>query len=1214
MNNLETADGQLEINLNSLADPKLTGFRLQRLEVFNWGTFNDRVWTLNLNGQNSLLTGDIGSGKSTIVDAVTTLLIPAQRIAYNKAAGAENKERTLRSYVLGYYKSERNEGSSTAKPVALRDQSSYSVILGVFKNEVYDQTVTLAQVFTLKDDQGQPNRFFVAGERALSIAGDFSNFGGDLTRLRKKIKNLNCEVFDTFPFYSAWFKRRFGIANDQALELFHQTVSMKSVGNLTSFVRSHMLEPSDVGKRLQDLIEHFENLNMAHDAVLKAVRQVAMLTPIAGDCREHAKVQETSDDLRASREALKTYFADLRLKLLADRISHLNDEWEKRNAKTKNLEERLDKERAQEASLRQSIIENGGDRIERLAAEIKSKEADKKQRQRKFDRYSELLKALSLEITIDNDSFITQRQQFAVQTEKVTQAQATLQNEHTETSVARKTLKSEHEQLLAEITSLKSRKSNIPGAQIAMRSAMARALNLKETEMPFAGEVLQVHEHEEKWEGAAERLLRNFGLSLLIPDQHYAAVADWVDATNLNGRLIYFRVLKNLRQDLPELRANTLASKIAIKPDSPFYNWLEREIAHRCDLVCCESQEHFRRETRAITLKGQIKAGNDRHEKDDRHRLDDRSRFILGWTNEAKIAALESQARQLASQLATLELRLNQINQEQNVLNQQKEALSKLTEYTDFNDIDWQSVAKDIAKLETEKQQLESASNILKELTAKLDALKPEILETQNQLEENRDRRSKLEQKKTDAQALEKETKLITEDPSQAWCFSRFALLAQLHTEALPEQQLTVENCDRHQQDMRGWLQEKIDREDRKLKTLQARIIQDMTKFKSAFPLEAQEIDCNIEAAHEYLQMLKSLQEDDLPRFQAKFKEMLNENTIREIANFQSQLARERETMKERIARINESLTQIDYNPGRYIVLEAQLTQDAEIRDFQTDLRACTEGSFTGSEDTEYTEEKFLLVKAIIQRFIGREGQTELDQRWTSRVTDVRNWFTFGASERWREDHSEHEHYSDSGGKSGGQKEKLAYTILAASLAYQFGLEWGATRSRSFHFVVIDEAFGRGSDESAQYGLKLFDQLNLQLLVVTPLQKIHIIEPFVKTVGYVQNDGGSASKLRNLTIEEYQEQKAAHKISAEELPPANSKVTVTIEPQPESDEPSPALSISQDTQDSLGNSDNYDSHAPFQSKDSLSPTSVENVATSTQQESNETENVQMRFF
>ena len=33
------------------------------------------------------------------------------------------------------------------------------------------------------------------------------------------------------------------------MELFHQTVSMKSVGNLTDFVRDHMLEPFDAAKR-----------------------------------------------------------------------------------------------------------------------------------------------------------------------------------------------------------------------------------------------------------------------------------------------------------------------------------------------------------------------------------------------------------------------------------------------------------------------------------------------------------------------------------------------------------------------------------------------------------------------------------------------------------------------------------------------------------------------------------------------------------------------------------------------------------------------------------------------------------------------------------------------------------------------------------------------------------------------------------------------------
>ena len=230
------------------------GFRLQRLEVYNWGTFDRKVWTLHLNGRNALLTGDIGSGKSTLVDALTTLLVPQQRITYNKAAGAGARERTLRSYVMGHYKSERNEVGGSAKPVALRDPNHYAVVLGVFHNAGYLKTVTLAQVFWIKDLQGQPARFHTACERELSIAEDFAQFGTDIVQLRKRLRSSGVTVWDSFPPYAAWFRRRFGIDNDQALELFNQTVSLKSVGNLTDFVRTHMLEPFDVPPRIRALI------------------------------------------------------------------------------------------------------------------------------------------------------------------------------------------------------------------------------------------------------------------------------------------------------------------------------------------------------------------------------------------------------------------------------------------------------------------------------------------------------------------------------------------------------------------------------------------------------------------------------------------------------------------------------------------------------------------------------------------------------------------------------------------------------------------------------------------------------------------------------------------------------------------------------------------------------------------------------------------------
>ena len=100
------------------------GFRLRRVELYNWGTFHNKVWRLLPHGENALLTGDIGSGKSTLVDAISTLLVPAQRITYNKAAGAEARERTLKSYVLGHYKSDRGDSGLSARAVALRDHNS----------------------------------------------------------------------------------------------------------------------------------------------------------------------------------------------------------------------------------------------------------------------------------------------------------------------------------------------------------------------------------------------------------------------------------------------------------------------------------------------------------------------------------------------------------------------------------------------------------------------------------------------------------------------------------------------------------------------------------------------------------------------------------------------------------------------------------------------------------------------------------------------------------------------------------------------------------------------------------------------------------------------------------------------------------------------------------------------------------------------------------
>jgi uncharacterized protein YPO0396 len=457
------------------------------------------------------------------------------------------------------------------------------------------------------------------------------------------------------------------------------------------------------------------------------------------------------------------------------------------------------------------------------------------------------------------------------------------------------------------------------------------------------------------------------------------------------------------------------------------------------------------------------------------------------------------------------------------------------TAYQSYTDIDWASVALDIEALEQERRALTGGSDVLKALRTRQQEAEVERREFRGKIENAQRDESKLSERRDEqcrrrAAAVADIATMLDES-----LVASSPLLDELRVEVLAGQKLTIEGCNNRESEIRKFLQDRIDSRQSSLRGLGARLAAAMRDYANRYPEETRDADASVEAAEEFSRMLASLREEGLPRFEARFKALLNENAIREVAGFQSKLREEERTIRDRIETINGSLRDIDYHDGTYITVEAAANLDHEIKEFQQDLRKCTENTLTGNEDNGYAEAKFLEVKRVIERFRGRDKLTELDQKWTRKVTDVRNWFEFSASERWRADNTEREHYSDSGGKSGGQKEKLAYTILAASLAYQFGLDRGTERSRAFHFVMIDEAFGRGSDEAAEFGLTLFKKMGLQLLIATPLQKIHVIEPHVSAVGFVHNEDGKRSLLRNMTIEDYREERTSRAGAAKQV-------------------------------------------------------------------------------
>lgn len=1121
-----TGGSAAEMPAQSLLFPERSGFRLDRIEVYNWGTFDEKVWTLRAGCDNVLVTGDIGSGKSTLVDALTTLLVAPNKLAYNKAAGAESRERSARSYVLGHYKSERSELGNGAKAVALRAPNQYSVLLAHFRNEGFGQSVCLAQVFWLPDPTGQPERLYVVADRDLSITTDFSQFGSRIEDLRKRLKAApQVEQFSAFSQYAQHYRRQFGIEHEQAMNLFHQTVSLKSIGNLTEFVRGHMLEAFPVRDRIDQLVAHFDNLHRAHEAVLRAKNQVGLLQPLVANCDAHAALQTEIQSLKECRESLAPWVAGHRVRLLGEYILDLEQKRLETEAEVKRKKAERDDLAAKQDAVKADIRNNGGDRLERLRDELRKLEADKIRCETKSAQYESRAKLVGFPALSDEPAFLRSRERLDGEIHACEDKRDKFNNRESELKADERALEAVIGEIENELRSLRSRRTNIPLNMLTVRANLCRSLRLEAETIPFVGELLRVRPEHQAWEGAAERLLHGFGLSLLVPDAEYARVAEWVDKENTGQRLVYYRVRPLRVGTGPQERPGALSQVLQIHEDTPHYSWLENELFHRFDHQRCENLDEFRRETKAITQSGQVKGKGEHHEKDDRYALSDRSRYVLGWSNEDKIRALEANLDGIEQRRAAKESERLGLVAKRKQVEERAKALQGLVHFDSFAELDWRSRAASIVELERERTQLKASSQILAELQAKLDALRDQHQKVEGALEKLQREASKYEEKLDNARLMHAKAvggQALASPTAKAM----YPKLEQIWTNA-GSPLIDLGTIDKVESDLRSRLQSSIDRESARLSRLGEQIVSAMQDYRNAYRVETQETDAKVEAAGEYRRMLASLQADDLPKFEARFKELLNENTIREIANFQMQLQKEVQDIKDRIQRINASLLGIDYNPGRYIRLEEQQSSDAEIREFRQDLKACTEGAMTGSGDDAYSEAKFVQVKAIVERFRGRDGRTDDDARWTKKATDVRQWFSFAASERWREGDAEHEHYSDSAGKSGGQKEKLAYTVLAASLAYQFGLEWAGGRSRSFRFAVIDEAFGRGSDDSARFGLSLFQKLHLQLMIVTPLQKIHIIEPHVAAVAFVHVGPDNRSMVRNLTIDQYRAEREA---------------------------------------------------------------------------------------
>jgi uncharacterized protein YPO0396 len=1104
---------------------KQGGFRLQHIEIYNWGTFDEKIWTLHPNGKNSLLTGANGSGKTTLVDAIITLLVPPNKRHYNQSSGAESKrERNEKTYVQGAYTRVQSEGGLGAKTKYLRTKDDFSILLGTFYNEITREYLTLLQVRWFAN--GDLKRSYWTIPTALTIEQHLSPL--DTAGVWKKTlkKKYNGEEHDSFTKYVQAFSRKFGLKSDKAVTLFAQTVGIKVLGNLNEFIRLNMLDEHDSEAEFVELREHYEHLLSSYKAIEKAREQVVLLTPIVENGVLFKEQEKEVTVLTEVESCLSPYFAEKRKTLFEEAAKSLESDILKKANQITAIRNDLEQLNNQKTDLQIAISTNKVyEQIQNLDKAIQQAEREQKQREQRAKRYNALAEKLELKTDPNETIFYRRLEKSRQEIEKTAEALDTLQQQQVEVQITQTEEINKLKVLEERLNSLQNRRNRIPIEQIRIREDLLAKLNISEKEMPFAAELMKVKEEEKSWETVIEQALRPLSMSLLVPEEHYNFVLNSLSRLTLSDKFTFIKVEKINKKIDKKLSKNSLIHKIEITKNHQFNDWLQQTLEENYDFECTNGYVKIPNYERSLSDKGLWKNGILHYRND----TPSGTRHVMGWDNRETIIETQKEAKNIEKEITKWQRTSDDYQRQYKATTTRRDNFTQLIGYEQYEEIDWKSLAKNVKDYEAQKETLVKSSNHLRSLEAQLSEKKEQTQTVENSRDKLTEQRGNLQSRLENYKQELKEVEeiLITLDVSK---IKKNAKHIEVHLDDETMMISTIKKIEnkitRTIQEELSDLQRETNKTDRKLSLAMQKFINPSAEILEKYPnwmAETVNLGTDIKYLKEFEIIYNKIQTEELPKYEKRFKEWLNERLIFDIANFKTSLENKEVQISESIDEINESLNDINFStkPLTYIQLDVHKSRDNAIRDFKEMLKdAMPDPAKLVQGDAIELEKSFKRIQKIIEELSDNEP-------WRKKVTDVRNWLEFAAIERYRADNSERQYYQDSQSLSGGEKAKLAYTILASAIAYQFGIRNENSDKRSFRFAVVDEAFSKVDPENSVYAMELFKQLNLQLMVVTPLDKINLAEPYIHSVHFVQNNNKKNSEVFDLPMEVYNAQKAA---------------------------------------------------------------------------------------
>ncbi len=1072
--------------------------RLAELSVYNWGSFNG-LHTALIDPMGTLVTGDNGAGKSTFIDGLMALLLPAGRATFNVAAAqGDRSDRTLLSYMRGSFGS-AHDGAGTR----VRSKRESGVVTGL--RALYQgndgSKITLAALFWITKSTNvlaDVTRVYIVAKRDLTLKEMLDAFGDGNARsfkqwLRDDPAMTCCD--DNFSDYQELYRKLLYMDNKNAPALLSRALGLKKIDDLTGLIRELVLEPSTVKDDAKKVVEEFADLVAIHSQLVDARAQKEHLSRLPELSSIIEKKTKEFEEFTAEKNNLPVYFGEIFAQLWREKIADIEAELEALSLKIKQAEgQKVDADKLVERR-HEEYLQFGGDKIESLRKEMGHTQDQLNRVVRISSQYQTHAKDLALPVILEEAVFLKNQSEASVRLASIQRDEEEYQDRFATISAKFSELQANIHDISQEIREIEARPdSNIDVKYQQLRDELVNSLELSKDQCVFIGELIDVEDHEKIWQGAIERALGGLRTTLAVPHHCYSMVTRWLNARH-TGLHVRVQVVNDA--------ATNLGQSAEFKPDGylrklvwrthPYREWLKHHL-QRFDLQCVSNTEELDQTPFSMTQQGLMHMDKGRFEKKDQHRIDDRRRWCLGFSNKSRLAILNNDKKDLTLQLAETGKNVSQARQDLNSVSDRKILWEKIQSYR-WDDINAPYWHEKLSDLQADLKVLEQSGGDLDKARERWESAKDQLAQIQ----------SALNQLNSDSGGVKNTLKNAQEEWSKAQVKASRGLpdsarqLLAMRVGVLNKNDLSrmAELVSKVEEDLDRLLDSSRNNKDRAERSA----ISIMVSFRSNDKWQVFTVDwqSDIGSLPDYLNHLRQLEEEGLPNLVEQFIERLNKHATQSLARIKTKLESEREDILERIDIINRVLKRTEFRSETHLKLGSKREKFPHVNEFEQHLRKVL--SQVTSDDHEARFRQLAQVVEILGKASAPGSSNTLE---SLRLLDSRYQMSFYAEELDINTGEIRDVLESSSGKSGGEKESFAATIVAASLAYV--LTPNGYDRPVYCTVFLDEAFSNTAETVSRRVLRVFRELHIHVNLITPYKNLNLARESARSLLIAERD------------------------------------------------------------------------------------------------------------